>query len=349
MEITRRWCGYVCPDCRFIFRVPNDHDGLGIVCPSCRRMLKIPSAADITPPLMAPLRKVEEEQFSPEEMAEIHQTTIAAQRNSPWLLIGGGILTLGLFAVGTAVFMTGKRADVPAPVPAPITVAQEPIAPDSINLSERSEASLALDLKPLAGKFLEATTVSQCLPLVRNPNVAEARIRELHPGGRIEPLGMSEFNADGQMAIQDQWVSLTVRTRDQEAKSMVFVKTPDGFKIDWESWTGWSEMPWENYLETKPTVPLLFRVSVFQTEYYNFAFSDDLKWQSYRLESPNGEHSVYAYVEKGSDLARQIQLDRDAKQVPMILRLKFPEGAASNGQVEIDQFITNGWVEKESK
>lgn len=312
-------------------------------------MLKIPSAADITPPLMAPLRKVEEEQFSQEEMEEIHQASMAAERSSPWLLIGGAILMLGLFAVGAMVFMTAKAPTDTTPVPVPITVAEQPVASNSIKLSERSEASLTLDLKPLTEKFLAATTVAQWLPLVRNPSVAEARIRAFYPGGRIEPLGMSEFNAGGQMAVQDQSVSLTVRTRDQEAKAMVFVKTPDGFKIDWESWAGWSEMPWEDFLETKPIVPLLFRVNVYQTEYYNFEFSDDLKWQSYRLESPNGEHSVYAYVEKGSDLARQIQLDRDAKQVPMILRLKFPEGATSNGQVEIVQFIANGWVEKEAR
>ena len=52
MESARRWSGYVCPDCRFVFRVPRDHDGKGIVCPSCRRMLKIPTALDVAPPLL---------------------------------------------------------------------------------------------------------------------------------------------------------------------------------------------------------------------------------------------------------------------------------------------------------
>ena len=56
---VRRWSGFVCPDCRFVFRVPRDHDGEGIVCPSCRRMLRIPKEGEETAPLMAPLKKVD--------------------------------------------------------------------------------------------------------------------------------------------------------------------------------------------------------------------------------------------------------------------------------------------------
>ncbi len=57
-EKSRRWGAFVCPDCRFVFRVPGDHDGVGIVCPSCRRMLRIPADGDAVAPLMAPIKKI---------------------------------------------------------------------------------------------------------------------------------------------------------------------------------------------------------------------------------------------------------------------------------------------------
>jgi hypothetical protein len=57
-EKARRWGAYVCPDCRFIFRIPMDHDGIGTVCPSCRRMLRIPKEGDSVAPLMAPIKKI---------------------------------------------------------------------------------------------------------------------------------------------------------------------------------------------------------------------------------------------------------------------------------------------------
>lgn len=48
----RRWSGYVCPDCRLVFRIPMDHDGRGVVCPACIRLLKIPVQGESLPPLV---------------------------------------------------------------------------------------------------------------------------------------------------------------------------------------------------------------------------------------------------------------------------------------------------------
>lgn len=67
---ARRWSGFVCPDCRFVFRVPRDHDGEGIICPSCRRMLRIPKEGDESAPLMAPLQKVDFAEEDPESRGE---------------------------------------------------------------------------------------------------------------------------------------------------------------------------------------------------------------------------------------------------------------------------------------
>ena len=57
-EKARRWGAFVCPDCRFLFRIPGDHDGLGIVCPSCRRMLRIPKDGDAVSPLIKPIKRI---------------------------------------------------------------------------------------------------------------------------------------------------------------------------------------------------------------------------------------------------------------------------------------------------
>jgi len=38
----RTWAGLICPVCRFVFRVPKDHDGAGVICPACHYLLNIP-------------------------------------------------------------------------------------------------------------------------------------------------------------------------------------------------------------------------------------------------------------------------------------------------------------------
>lgn len=37
----RTWTGYACPVCRFVFRVPKGHQGVGVICPACYHLLKL--------------------------------------------------------------------------------------------------------------------------------------------------------------------------------------------------------------------------------------------------------------------------------------------------------------------
>lgn len=342
MEITRRWCGYVCPDCRFVFRVPSDHDGRGVVCPSCRRLLKIPTAADVTPPLMAPLRTVAEEQLTEVELAALRKVRTAPDRISPWVLVACGVVLVSVFAWGAKVFLPQKSAAVP---PQPVVEAPVLLEPA---VAVRSESSIIAELQSLAEKFLTATSVDACLALVRNPALAEARMRGYYPGGKIEALGLRDFITDGGLTLLDELVTVQVSTRDQTQRSLAFFKVGERYLIDWESWVGWSELTWEKFLATKPTTASRFRVSVLPTEYYNFSFKDDLKWQSYRLDAPDGIHSVYGYIERGSDLAKALSQSQsqDGGTSAMILALKFPSGTDTRDQVEIVEVVASGWVEK---
>ncbi len=97
-------------------------------------------------------------------------------------------------------------------------------------------------------------------------------------------------------------------------------------------------------MEQKPSEPQWFRLNLHPVEYYNFAYSDDSSWQSYRLESPDGRHSLYGYAATGSVLNARLRPAPDVKKVQLILALKFPENPESPNQVLIDKFVTEGWV-----
>ncbi len=155
---------------------------------------------------------------------------------------------------------------------------------------------------------------------------------------------MAEFNTESVISCLGTISALKVRTRSYEEKSLAFVDTPQGLKIDWESWVGWSEMPWEEFLASKPTTGRVFRLNLSPTDYYNFAFSDDQKWQAYRLQSPDGEHSIYGYAERDSAVGYASRCPPDSKQMALMLALKFPENATSDNQVLIEKFVAEGWV-----
>jgi hypothetical protein len=370
MESARRWSGFVCPDCRFVFRVPRDHDGKGIVCPSCRRLLKIPVPGDLPTPLVAPLRRTAAEESPADEPPQMTRKKRRGKKpergeNLEWehknrgtrrgeksqmrmMLIGGGILFALIVAGVIAGLYGGGPAGNAALVPTVLPKKAEPAKVDEAAI-QRSESSLAAEAEPLARKFLEATEVEEILPLVRDPGVVESRIRKQYADGKIPAVGFSQFNVSGSGVRRGSAISYLVRTGDQEQKSMDFIDGPGGLKIDWESWVGWSEISWQELVQSKSTTAHVFRLYLSPVEYYNFDFKDDLKWQAYRLESPDQETSIYGYVEKGSMLDKQIRPTTDVKSLPLTLSLRFPEKAASSNQVLIERLVTDGWVEENEK
>lgn len=260
------------------------------------------------------------------------------------MLIGGGTL-FALIVAGVMVFMNhGAKAVVRSGGDdvAPVVAAKSPV-----NLAGRSEASWIAEAGPLARKFLEAKTVGEMLPLVRNPATAEARMRVFYPHDRIDAPGLAEFNSGKVFPVLGKLALFSVRTSDLDVKPLAVVETPQGLKVDWESWAGWAEISWEKFLSSKPVVGHVFRVTLSPVEYYNFDYVDESKWQSYRLTSPDGEHSIYGYVEKGSALHQQIHPNAESRSVPLMLSLKFPADAKSANQVEIERFVAVGWVEGE--
>jgi hypothetical protein len=367
MESARRWSGYVCPDCRFVFRVPRDHDGKGIVCPSCRRLMRIPAAGDTPPLLLAPVRRAgSEELAAPDEMRKQKKRrrgTRGAGTDHSWernhrgassgrgekrqmrMLLAGGGLLLALAVGGVFVAMNRSSSATPAAPPVPPTAAMKPpAAKQPATPAARGDATLLAEAEPLVKKLLTATNVDEILPLVRHPEVSGPRMREFYPDGKILAPGLSKFNSADGLDINGSFISIQNTDSNLDEQLVTLVDTPNGLKIDWESWANWSDISWEDFLRTKPTTSHVFRITLSEVDYYNFDFSDDAKWHSYRLISPVGKKSLYGYALRGSSLDVRLQPTADTSRVNYMLSLVYPPDATSDSQVEIESVVTEGWV-----
>lgn len=366
IDHARRWSGFVCPDCRFVFRVPRDHDGKGIVCPSCRRLMQIPAAGDSPPPLhIAPEPQVNEEasdKEQPQELRKRRSSKSTRRSGDPdWeksrkmsrgrriekfkmrSMLIAGVLLFAAIVSGVLVLMRTEAPVVVIPEKSPNP--EVPKVTELVTSAPESALSILSLAEPLAKQFLEAKTVDDLLPIVRNPEAASVRMKDFYAREKIQPAGLVKFNSTDGVVTKDNQTSVHVMTRDQGEKQISFVKTPDGLKVDWESWVGWSEIPWDKFLSTKPTTGHLFRVVLSKVDYYNFDFSDESKWLSYRLESPDLEHGLYGYVKRDSESDKAIRLNADQNAVLFTLSLKFPLESKSNSQVEIEKVVSEGWVE----
>jgi hypothetical protein len=326
-------------------------------------MLRLPGVEDVTAPLLEPLKRTAPEDAggeahghrkrrrrrkSGENLTWEHHVAGAHSRSGDrrqmrGFLIGG-VLLLGLLFAGLAVFMKDQGQ--------PRTVPQKPVAGAEMSrnpevAAPRGDQAVLAEAEPLAEKFLAATSVDELLPLVRHPEITGPRMAEYYPDGKVDAPGLAQFNPTAQVSLLGNLRSIMVVTKDYDTKRLAVTETPGAMKVDWEAWVGWSEMPWDGFRKMKPVDAQVFRVTLSPVEYYNFAFSDDRRWQSYRLESPDREHSIYGYAEKGSPLDQRLRPNADEKSLPLMLSLKFPEGATADDQVEITRFVNDGWVEQD--
>lgn len=379
--VPRRWTAFVCPDCRFVFRIPRDHDGEGVVCPSCRRMLRIPSEGEEVAPLMAPLQKIEfAEEDTPDPRGEKRTRSKrkkkAIEAETPgweasagkWRAsrkkgkrtlqtLAGWTLVIAL-ACGVAFFLVkgdepeetadkAEKADdfdelVQVPLLMPDKELEEPI--ELPKVMQRSEAEFLALAQPIAEAFLTATDIEQILPLVRDRERVKAHILAHYPDGKIKPIGLSKFNATGRVSYKDTFAAVSVLTPDFERKQLAFIDGEGGLKVDWESWVGWSDMPWDKLIESRPTQPVLVRAMLKWVDYYNFGFADEGKWRSYRLVSPDGEHTLYGYAERNSLLDQRLRPGEQSASVAVTLKIRFPGDGEKHNQAMIEAYVSDGWV-----
>lgn len=333
-------------------------------------MLRIPSAGDRPAPLVVPIRNpgavVQETKREPVADAgeastrrkkrsrhgESHSWDSSSgrsrhssrreKRQLTWILAGvGGLLVLIVAGVLAALYGGGES---PAPtVPAvaagsPVAGAQKEAAPT------RSEPSLEGHAETMARAFLEARQVAQLLPLVRHPELAAKRMARLHPDGTVAAPGLADFNLDSDVIRHGDIATVRVRTLDFQEKVMAFALTPDGWKVDWESWVAWSDLPWKEFRAKKPSSPGTYRVRVKDVEYYNRSFSDESKWKSFLLETPEGIDTFYGYLPRDSTFAAKLRPNPDQPAAPFVLSLRFPENAEADNQVLIESILAEGWV-----
>jgi hypothetical protein len=370
MENRRLWSAYVCPACRLVFKYPDNEREQGVACPACLQVLQIPELNSTEFAFMpdkrdlegVPEKKIRKRHKNPQrdgqnswENEKKPKLVRKGQRkhNHTPMLIAGFVLSICLLVwLSFFILGTDKRENAPSAAPNTSVKVIEPAPSSASNLSKPDTEAPHLEensptineAENLARKFLAAQTVEELRGLIRHPEVSIPRIMKLHPDGRINLGGLRKFNPSEQIRQSGNLISTTVRTNELDERLIVFIITPEGVQIDWESWEGWCEMSWQEFMSTRPAEGKIFRVKLNDTNYYNFDFSNESKWISYTLLSRDEQHQIYGYIERNSALEPELAGIQKSSDRFLTLSLKFPPNSTSNNQVIIERIVSDGWV-----
>jgi hypothetical protein len=285
-------------------------------------------------------------------------------RPFPWLIAGRVVMLLVLFG-GIGVYYLRNHTASPLDsgalgAPSILDIARaesrnlqaEALPPEEdleVQLIEDfEEFDLDLVQKVIKG-FLNAETVTERAKYVRFPDEVAPLMKKFYGGEEIEAKGFRSLD-QSQISYRDNYLSSFVQMKDFTSSPIAIEKDGDLYRVDWESWVGYGDLKVEEMIEQKPIEEVKIRVIFQRKNYYNFSFSDDKKWASFRLTFLNQERSLWAYVDRESEAGKELLMNtKSGSERPALVKVKYPENARADDQVILTEFISSGWIINEKK
>ncbi len=202
-------------------------------------------------------------------------------------------------------------------------------------------------------KFLSADTVEARAAWVRHPEATRPRMEAWHADGRpLRPLTLEKFlpRANESTVDGSSFIIRSVEIKGQGVKAIAVEETPEGLRVDWESFAFWADPPWAEFLATTPETAADYRVSVAPDDYFNHAYADSEKFFCFKLIDPENQEHVWGYCPLDSEIGQALnslvrRYRRAGTRRPKaILRLRFEEAGRNHKQVLIESVVQDGWI-----
>jgi hypothetical protein len=201
------------------------------------------------------------------------------------------------------------------------------------------------ELEDAVKGFLAADSIEEMTRWVRDRKRVMPLIKEYYgrDGQEFRPLRWKAIGEDQGVSVLGEMRAVLVTLDDYSQRQIGLEKTTRGFRVDWESWVGYSEMSWEEFQERRPTRPIVFRVRMERGDYYNFGFTDETRWLCFRILSPDDD-LLWGYAEAESAAVELRTMHVGEEELLMTVRLRFPENSTRGDQVIVDELVATGWV-----
>ncbi len=245
-------------------------------------------------------------------------------------VIGGIVGAAMLIMLGA--FLVGKMGEGRA-----LVERMKPVSPYELSQEEYNKASA------VATSYLEAPNWKKRLAFVRNPQRVAPVMEKWyasHPDVPAEEVDIDRGYRRGEV------VSLMVLIKNSDPVFLALVNEEGGYKVDWESSSGYQAIDWKELMEKKPTAPVKLRCLIEKTDYFSYGFSDASTWYAFKIRYPRGGEVLYGYAEKpgalGAGLEAMLGFDPMAG---VILEVAYPVDAKSNNQVKIIRLVQDSWID----
>ena len=133
----------------------------------------------------------------------------------------------------------------------------------------------------------------------------------------------------------------------EELELLLAEDCEDGeLRFDWESEVTYQPVGVADYIENKPTEPMAFRAYAQLDSFYSFEFSDQSRYQSFKLTFREEDEFLFGYAERKSVEGRGLLALLEGKKegLPVLVQLRFSQDTNSLRSVLIEKVLATSWV-----
>ncbi len=229
-------------------------------------------------------------------------------------------------------------------------VAGSVVMADGVGERELIEEAIR-SAESIVRSFYCSRTKEDLLRYVREPRLVSHLMDERYEKWTFDQIGVPK--SLGFVGLEDRsgvsfayfWVSVS---GVDEGRSLCLVNEGKGYRVDWECFAGYSEMPWQEIVRKSPEGRLMIRARGKEGYYYNDHFPEDL-WKCLILSSWAENCNLFGYVKRGSREEEVIDEFIEEGQLRGVavfsarLIISCRVGKNSN-QVQIVEVEGSGWV-----
>jgi len=218
-------------------------------------------------------------------------------------------------------------------------------------LSEIEMAKAQYDaMEGVVSSFLAAETVEGRAKYMRDVGRVLPLMKDFYQRNPLETFKFDETLEYHIVSLENfAFVALKVSVVGGGAKPLLIEDSPEGWKVDWESFVCYQPIEVERFAEERIVEPVALRAYVQKDQFYAYDFADEAKFACYNLTFRGSDVDLFGYVERGTKLEEEFRklfpanASSDIKN-PLILSVSFIPGSRAPRSVKINELLSRLWA-----
>lgn len=253
-------------------------------------------------------------------------------RVGPWVIIGTVLL------LGVGVFFALRIINTPGEGAATTQI--------ETGVKTLSAADRIARGKTAVEQFIQAQTNEARLPLVMDPERANARMAQFYGEGGRNPSIVSWDVGKPVGSKNGDWLPFVFTDGAGRSVTVALGETATGCIVDWENFVAYGDMPWQEFCRTKPTAAKALRVRLRRAERYQETFPKEA-WQAWEVEHRSGGPVLTAYASRAGRSAQALEeLVKGENWQCALVYLRFDPAAPQEGVVVIEDIVRTRWQDE---